>query len=224
MSSISSSFSRAALAGARSTASARCGRPIGLPAAMRAVISRFVELEAELAQGGGHAQRALLAVGEELGEPLASAAGRCGRCRSRGCAVRARRGRRRRRRRSRRRGRRATPSALAGGDRLGDAADGVVVGEREQLDAGVGGALDDLGRRRGRRRSGSSVIAGRSAGGHRRGSVCDRAQQELAWSLATASSLGAAHEQPTTRRATLRAGDDGGVVAAGLVVQRRGSP
>ncbi len=35
--------------------------------------------------------------------------------------------------------------ALAGGDRLGDAADGVVVGQRQQLDAGVGGALHDLG-------------------------------------------------------------------------------
>ena len=88
-----------------------------------------------------HAQRALLAVGEEVGQRARSAAGRCGRCRSRGCAVRAAP---------------ATPvvdggdldrrddahaDALAGGDRLGDAADGVVVGQREQLHAGLGGAL-----------------------------------------------------------------------------------
>ena len=66
-------------AGGRSVCRRRCARSI----------SRFVELEAELAQRVAHAQRALLAVGEELGEPFASAAGRCGRCRSRGCAVRA---------------------------------------------------------------------------------------------------------------------------------------
>ena len=39
--------------------------------------------------------------------------------------------------------------ALAGGNGLGDAADGVVIGEGEQLDAGLGGALDDLGGREG---------------------------------------------------------------------------
>ena len=38
---------------------------------------------------------------------------------------------------------------LAGGDRLGDAADGVVVGQRELLDAGGGRPLDDLGRGQG---------------------------------------------------------------------------
>ncbi len=40
-----------------------------------------------------------------------------------------------------------TPSALAGGDRLGDAGDGVVVGQRQQLHAGLGRARDDLGGR-----------------------------------------------------------------------------
>ena len=39
--------------------------------------------------------------------------------------------------------------ALARLDRLGDAADRVVVGQREQLDAGLGGALHDLGGRQG---------------------------------------------------------------------------
>ena len=67
----------------------------------------FVELEADLAQGVAHAQRALLAVGEEVDERGRSSAGRCGRCCSRGCAVRGARTSRRRRRRSRRRRRRA---------------------------------------------------------------------------------------------------------------------
>ena len=35
--------------------------------------------------------------------------------------------------------------ALAGAQRLGDAGDGVVVGERQQLHPGAGGAIDDLG-------------------------------------------------------------------------------
>ncbi len=35
--------------------------------------------------------------------------------------------------------------ALAGAQRLGDAGDGVVVGEREQLDPGARGAIDHLG-------------------------------------------------------------------------------
>ena len=43
----------------------------------------------------------------------------------------------------------AHAEALARLDRLGDAADGVVVAQREQLDAGLGGALDDLGGRQG---------------------------------------------------------------------------
>ena len=40
----------------------------------------------------------------------------------------------------------AHAAPLAGGDGLRDAADGVVVRQREQLDPGVGGALDHLGR------------------------------------------------------------------------------
>ena len=39
---------------------------MGLPSAMRCFDLRFVELEARLAQAVAHAQRALLAVGEEL--------------------------------------------------------------------------------------------------------------------------------------------------------------
>ena len=77
----------------------------------------FVEVEADLAQGVAHAQRALLAVGQEVHRGSPSSAGPCGRCRSRGCAVRAAPARRRRRRRSRPRGRssrrRARPAAIA---------------------------------------------------------------------------------------------------------------
>jgi hypothetical protein len=47
------------LAGARSTAPARCGALVDLG---------FVEVEADLAQGVAHAQGALLAVGQELVE------------------------------------------------------------------------------------------------------------------------------------------------------------
>ena len=58
------------MAGAASTASARWGRPIGLPAAMRPSISASSSSKPSSSQRRGHAQRALLAVGEELGEPL----------------------------------------------------------------------------------------------------------------------------------------------------------
>ncbi len=204
MSSMRSPASRCALAGARSTASARCGRPIGLPSAMRCSISRFVELEADARAGASrHAQRALLAVGEELGRGASSARAACGRCRSRGCAVRAASG-----------GAvvdggdldgRDDPhaEALAGVDRLGDAADRVVVGQREQLDAGVGGAGDDLRRRQRRRRSavecdcrskrGATAGAAYAIGSGAGGPIPDRPPARWTWP--------APFDQPLRRRA-----------------------
>ncbi len=52
--------------GARARRPARWGRPIGLPAAMRASISASSSSKPTLAQGVAHAQRALLAVGQEV--------------------------------------------------------------------------------------------------------------------------------------------------------------
>ena len=93
-----------ALAGAASTAAARWGRPIGWPSAMRAEISRSSSSKPSSRERGGHAQRALLAVGQELGRARAERPRRCGRCGSRGRAVRA----------ARRRRRRSTESSTAG--------------------------------------------------------------------------------------------------------------
>ena len=108
----------------------------------------FVQLQAELAQRGGHAQRALLAVGEELGEPLGEQ--RAGVVD--GVAEDVQFAADRRAvvdRGDLDRGDDAHAVALAGAQRLGDAADRVVVGERQQLHAGLGRALHDLGGRQG---------------------------------------------------------------------------
>ena len=56
------------MAGCASTASARCGRPIGLPASRRAIERGVVELEAELAQAVGHRLDPARAVAAEVVE------------------------------------------------------------------------------------------------------------------------------------------------------------
>jgi hypothetical protein len=127
------------LAGARSTAPATDGFALG----DTRVDLRFVEVEANLAQAVAHAQRAVLAVGEEVGQPgghggarvvdfvaedvqfagdqrVGVHGGDLHRCDD------------------------AHAVALARVDRLGDAADGVVVRQREQLHAGLRCALDHL--------------------------------------------------------------------------------
>ena len=105
---------------------------------------RFVEVEAHLAQAVAHAQRALLAVRQEGGQPLGhdlagvvdavaedvQFAGHRRACIDGGDLDG---------------GHHAHAHALALGDGLGDAADGVVVGQCQQLHAGGGGALHDLG-------------------------------------------------------------------------------
>src|SRR5260221_240988 len=45
-------------------------RPVLRRAGAPVIELAYVELEAGVAQGGGHPQRAVLAVGEELGEPV----------------------------------------------------------------------------------------------------------------------------------------------------------
>ncbi len=159
----------------------------------------FIELEAELLERGGHAQRALLAVGEEFGEPR-SEHGACvvdavaedvqfagdrrtlvdGRDLDRGHDPHA--------------------IALTRGDRLGDAADRVVVGQRQQLHARVRGALDHLRGWQGAVGVGGvrlQVEAGRH-GGQRM-----RSLQELACSWACACSprpVSVATRRPTAVR------------------------
>ena len=138
-----SSRSRSALAGWARTDAARWGRPTGLPAARRAAIGDGIDLEAELAQAFGHRLRATLAVAagveQALGEQRAAVVdpvaqhvqvlvdavdGRdlCG-------------------------GHDAHAAEGARRERLVDPVDGVVVGERQQLDARAGRVLDHLGRR-----------------------------------------------------------------------------
>ena len=144
---------------------------------------------------------------EELGQPAGEQRARCGRCGSRGCAVRGRDvggavvdggdldG-----------GDDAHAEPLAGRERLGDAADRVVVGQRQQLDAGLGGAAHDLGRRAGRRRSGSSGTAGRS-GAASRGSLCDRSVRRRARAVERSCASASARTASTvSARATARAG------------------
>ena len=101
---MSSVCSRSAFAGADRTAVARWGRPIGLPGGDPLPDLRFVELEPGLLERLGHPQRPLLAVGEELRQPFREPRAGCGRCCSRGCAVREGWTPRRRPRRSRPRG------------------------------------------------------------------------------------------------------------------------
>ncbi len=135
---------------------------------------RAVELEAELLQRRGHPQRALLAVGEELGESRGE--GRVGVVDvvaedvqfARRLPVGVDRG-------DLDRGNHLHAVALARAQRLGDAGDGVVVAQRQQLDAGARGALHDLGgleRAVGVRRVRLQVEADRA--GHRQESVRDR--------------------------------------------------
>ena len=111
----------------------------------------FVQLEALLAQGGGHAQRALLAVGEELRQPRReSGAGvvdavpedvQFARCSDPALLpVRVDRG-------DLHRGDHLHAVALAGAQRLGDAAHRVVVGQRQQLHPRPRGPLHHLGGR-----------------------------------------------------------------------------
>ena len=142
----------------------------------------FVELEAGLLQRGGHPQRALLAVGEELGQPLGEpgtgvvdVVAEDVQFQRRGPAVvdgRDLDGRDH-----------PHAQAIARGEGLRDAADGVVVGQREQLHAGLGGAGHHLRGGEGavgvggvrlqvepwrhRRRSLSDGLSGRRAGGAR---------------------------------------------------------
>ena len=100
---------------------------------------------------------------------------------------------------------------LAGGERLGDAADRVVVGQREQLDAGVGGAGDDL--LGGQRAVGvRGVRLQVEARWHAR-SVCDRLRASRArarerWASRRGEPLDVARDRVAQRA-------DGGVVAAG---------
>ncbi len=165
MSSIRSSRRRRALAGWESAASARCGLPIGSPALTRVAIACFVELDPELAQVLGHAQGALLAVGEEALErgpegrvgvihevaedvqfarhPAAAAA-----VVDRGDLDR---------------GDHRHPVLRAGQQRLGHSRERVVVGERQQLHARRARRWPRPPPARAPRRSGSSATAGQSA-------------------------------------------------------------
>ena len=132
---------------------------------------RFVELEAGLAQAVAHAQRAFLAVGQKADQAVGHR--RAGVvdvvaedvqfATDRRAVVD---------RRDLHRGHDAHAHALARLDRLGDAGDRVVVAQRQQLDARLGGALHDLRRRQravGVRRVRLQVKAQRHAL-----SLCDR--------------------------------------------------
>ena len=121
-----------------------------MPSAIALLDLRFVELEADLAQRVAHAQRALLAVRQEVRQArrhhrarvvdavakdvqFASGSGPARLPRPASTAEISTAGTTR------------TPAALARRDRLGDAADRVVVGQCQQLHASVRRALHDLG-------------------------------------------------------------------------------
>ena len=115
-----------------------------------------------------------------------------------------------------------TPRRSPGVDRLGDAADGVVVGQREQLHAGLGGAGDDLGG--GERAVGvGGVRLQVEAGGHRAERM--RSSQRLACrSEAGVAVLEGVVDGPGPGRDAaperLAQAPHGGVVAARLLIQQ----
>ena len=139
-----SSASRSALAGWASTAGREVGRPTGLPASRRASTRRGSISKPQLARArrpsarraarGRRARRAAarcrtrVAVVDAVAEDVEVLVGAVDR-------------------RDLGRGDDRTPCSRAGGERLVDAVDGVVVGQRQQLDAGGGGVGDDLGGR-----------------------------------------------------------------------------
>ena len=110
-----------------------------VPAATRAEIAAFVELEALLAQGVGHAQGAPLAVGRGSPRGVAANAASVWSMQVAEDVQFARASARRRvvDERDLHRGDDAHAVTLAGRDGLGDAADRVVVGQRQQLHAGA---------------------------------------------------------------------------------------
>ena len=71
MSSICSSSRRCGVGGRAEHGFGEVRAPDRLAGCDALVELALVELEAELLERGGHAQRAVLAVGEELGQPLA---------------------------------------------------------------------------------------------------------------------------------------------------------
>ncbi len=157
-----------------------------------------VELQALLAQSVGHAQGAALAVGEEVGEGRGESgvgvvdqvaedvqfARQCRRVLRRVVDRGDLHG-----------GHDAHPKPRARVEGLGDAGDGVVVGERQQLDAGLGGALRRPRRPATPRRSGSSGIADR-----RRAASASRA------AYAMGSRMEVSRASPTLRPADPRSG------------------
>ena len=168
---------RCALLGWLNAAWARCGRPIGSPAARRASSGARSRAKPHASSasaircGAGRAVGAeALQLGEEAGVGVVDAVAEDvevlvvavdGRQLGGGDDADRAAGR------------------VRGRQRLGDAVDRVVVAEREQLDARGGRAGDDLGRRAASRPSTSSATAGRrSGGGHRCGPYPHAAPQE----------------------------------------------
>ena len=204
MSSIFSSSQPSGVGGRGEHGLGQVGAPDRLAGGDTSLDLRFVQLEAELLERRGHPQRALLAVGEELGELLGEDragvvdavtedvqfAWRLRVCIDRGDLDR---------------GDHAHAVTLARAQRLGDAGNGVVVAQREQLHPGARCALHHLGgleRAVGVGGMGLQVEADRHrAGAYRcaRGPV--RRAQELAGSRAApGAASSAATWRPNTSR------------------------
>ena len=140
-----SARSFAALPGCASTASARCGRPSGLPASSRARSGSRSSSEAELLEPVGHRPDPAAAVGAEVRERRAQVRVVVAQLVAADVQVLELAAH------ARELGRRGAAQAVLarGAERLRHAVDGVVVGQRHQLEARRGGVRDDVGGRQG---------------------------------------------------------------------------